>query len=195
MKAQHEMVCGPSGGGKTTYLREKHARHDGPSVFLTTKRNERTTASNPPRRVRQSSAAYPGDVEKTREWARKRDELVQVIVDEVQNAPSFNDGEGPLKDGLHEDRSAGVKWVVSTQNPQDLRTTENNYGPIQQCEYWTFVGKAKTWHVPFFRANGMSGMEDHLPTENYQYVVVDPAASLTNRERVVYQGETNPQFG
>lgn len=189
------MVAGPSGGGKTTRLREMHARHEGPSIFLTTKRNERTSHTDPPRRIRQSSARYPSDIERARSWARKHDETVQVIVDEAQNAPAFIDGAGPLKDGLHEDRSAGVKWVIATQNPMDLRTNANGYGPVQQCAYWVWVGPLKTWHEGFFQGNGMSDMIPLLPSSNYEYVVIDPTASLSAEERIVYRGQTDPRFG
>lgn len=193
--AKHVLVAGPSGGGKTTYLREMHARHDGPSVFLTPKRNERTAHKRPPERVRRSSASYPADIEKVRQWAREQQETVQVIVDEAQQSPSFIDGQGPVKDGLHEDRSAGVKWVVATQNPMDLRTNRNGYGPIQQAEYWCWCGPLKTWHTGFFEANGMNDMIDLLPADNYEYVVIDPAASLSAEERIVTRGETDNRFG
>lgn len=195
VNAEHELVAGPSGGGKTTLLREKHARWDGPSVFLTTKKGERSALSDPPRRVRKPSAHYPGDIQQARDWAREHDETVLVIVDEAQNAPSFTDGQGPVKDGLHEDRSAGVKWVVATQNPQDLNTRENGYGPIQQCQYWVWAGPLKTWHEGFFQSNGMADMISLMPSANYEYVVLDPTASLAPRERVVHRGETDSRFG
>jgi hypothetical protein len=193
--AEHVLVAGPSGGGKTTYLREMHASHDGPSIFLTSKSNERKAHDRPPERVRKSSAAYPADITQAREWAKQRPETVQIIVDEAQSAPSFIDGEGPVKDGLHEDRSAGVKWVIATQNPMDLRTNRNGYGPIQQCQYWVWVGPLKTWHTGFFDGNGMNDMKSLLPSENYEFVVIDPTASLSARERIVARGETDPRFG
>ena len=195
MQAEHELVAGPSGGGKTTLLREKHARHEGPSIFMTTKPNERTAHERPPERYRRSSASYPEDVRSARQWARDIDGVAQVIVDEAQNAPSFTEGEGPLKDGLHEDRSSGVKWVVATQNPMDLRTKANGYGPIQQCRYWVWCGPLKTWHEGFFDGNGMADMKGLMPTENYEYVVIDPTASLPPGERTVHRGETERRFG
>ena len=194
MKAEHILCAGPSGGGKTTYLRELHARHDGPSIFVTTKQSERKAHSNPPKRIRESGASYPDAIEKARAWARDREETVQIIVDECQNAPTFTDGEGPLKDGLHEDRSAGVKWVITTQSPSDLRTRENGYAPVQQAELWIWCGPLKTWHTGFFQANGMSDMMDLLPTENYQYAVIDPTASVPAKERIIYRGETDRRF-
>jgi len=195
MNAEHVLVAGPSGGGKSTYLREMHARHDGPSIFLTTKGNERTAHHRPPKRIRKSSARYPSDIEQSRQWAISRSETVQIIVDECQNAPAFREGDGPLADGLHEDRSRGVKYVIATQNPMDLRTNERGYGPVQQAEYWVWCGPLKTWHEGFFQGNGMSDMIELLPSSNYEYVVIDPTASIPSRERIVARGETNRRFG
>lgn len=189
------IISGGQGSGKTTYLREMQARFDGPSIFLTVKPNERKVATNPPRRIRQSSCDYPEDIHKAREWAKQRPETVQVIVDECQNAPTFIDGDGPLKDMLHEDREAGVKTVLSTQSPSDLRTTENNYAPVQQCDYWVWCGPLKTWHAGFFNANGMGDMKELMPTEKYEYVVISPIESLSPQERIVDRGETNERFG
>jgi len=192
--AEHVLVAGPSGGGTTTYLRTPHARHNGPSAFLTPDPDERDAAHSPPWRSRRAGASYPEDVSRARSWARGTDGTAQVIVDEVQEAPSFSEGDGPVRDGLHRDRKAGVKWVLATQSPSDLRTDENNYAPLQQAEYWVFVGPAKTWHVGFFRANQMGDVVDHLPTENYEYVVLKPLASLNGAERVVYRGRTDPSM-
>jgi len=192
--AEHLLVAGASGGGKTTYLRELHARHDGPSIFLTPKANETTAADDPPDRIRKAGAEYPRDIRLAREWARDRSGTVQVIVDECQNAPTFVDGDGPLRDGLHEDREAGVKWVIATQSPSDLRTRENGYAPVQQAEWWVWCGPLRTWHTGFFQANGMSDMMGELPDTNYRYAVIDPTASLDPSDRIVFRGETDRRF-
>lgn len=189
------IVSGGQGSGKTTYLRELHARYDGPSIFLTTKSNERKAAKNEPQRIRKSSCSYPGHISKARRWARQHPENVQVIVDECQNAPTFTDGQGPLKDMLHEDREAGVKTVISTQSPSELRTDENGYGPVQQCDWWVWVGPLKSWHTGFFNANGLSDVKNLMPTEKYKYVEMQPIASYSAEEKIVYRGETNPRYG
>jgi hypothetical protein len=190
MDAEHVLVCGPSGGGKTTFLRELHAKHDGPSVFLTTKPNERTAATNPPRRVRRSSCEYPADIADARQWACARDDVVQVIVDECDNAPTFLDGaDGPVRGMLHEDREKGLKCVVATQNPQDLRNSTWKYGPLQQCQYVVWVGPARAWHRGF--RNWLNLDADQLPDDNYSFVVIDPA----DPPAVVSRGETQPRFG
>jgi len=194
--AEHVLVCGPSGGGKTTYLRELHARHDGPSIFLTTKKYESTAVDNPPLRIRRSSSRYPDDIRQSREWARAQDPTVQVIIDEAQNAPTFRDGqEGPTYSMLHEDRSSGVKAVVATQNPMDMRSSEHGYGPIQQCKHWVFVGPARDWHESFFNANGMSDLKPYMPTENYQYVVFEPSMAKAPEEKILFRGETKERYG
>lgn len=189
------VVSGGQGSGKTTFLREQHARFDGPSIIMTPKKNERKAASNPPHRIRKSSCTYPEDIHKAREWALSRDETVQVIVDECQNAPTFIDGNGPLRDMLHEDREGGVKTVIATQTPSDLRTDEHNYGPVQQCDYWVWCGPLKTWHSGFFNANGMGDMKPLMPTKKYEYVVITPIESLSPKERIVHRGTTNRKYG
>lgn len=192
--AEHVLVCGPSGGGKTTYLREMHDWHDGPSIFLTPDL-ERKAPSTPPRRIRKSRADYPADIETARQWARAHDETVQVIIDEVQNAPTFADDEyGPVAKMLHEDRSGGLKAVLATQNPMSLRTKDEGYGRIQQCEYWVFVGKAKDWHAGFFDGNGLASLKPHVPDRNYEYIVIDPAMSKQGTEKIVYRGETKRKY-
>lgn len=193
-RAEHLLVAGPSGGGKTTRLRGIHATFEGPSVFVTPEQ-ERSAADRPPWRTVRSGASYPEDIRRARKWAREQPEPVQIVVDEVQGAPSFVEGDGPIADGLHRDRKAGVKWVIATQNPMDLRTRERGYGPVQQADLWVFVGPAKTWHVGFFRANDMDDLIPHLPTENYEYVVLRPLASLNGEDKIVYRGTTDPRHG
>jgi hypothetical protein len=189
------IVSGGQGGGKTTYLREMHDRFDGPSIFLTTKRYERKAISSPPQRIRRSSSRYPEDIQKARQWARAHDETVQLIVDECQNAPTFIDGDGPVREMLHEDREAGVKTVISTQSPSDLRTDKRNYAPVQQCDWWVWVGPLKTWHSGFFNANGMGDMKPLMPTQKYRYVVFAPIESYAPKERIQCRGETKKAYG
>jgi hypothetical protein len=188
VQAEHVLVCGPSGGGKTTYLRELHDRHDGPSIFMTTKKYERKAIDNPPVRFRRSSARYPEDIVNARTWARQHDETVQVIIDEVQNVPTFHGEDGPVRKMLHEDRSSGVKAVIATQNPQDLHTREWNYGPLQQCQYVVWVGPAKTWHRGFREWMNLDASQ--LPQENYHVRVIQPSDPPT----VVYEGTTNREY-
>jgi hypothetical protein len=194
VEAEHIAVAGPSGGGKTTYLRELHARHNGHSVFLTTKSNERKAMHNPPKRLVQSSASYPEDILTARSWSHGRSGTTQIIVDESQNAPTFHGDDGPLRNILHEDRSRGVKAVVATQNPQDWHSGEWNYGPVQQAKRWVWVGPVKDWHRGFFSANGMNDVIPKLPTSDFEYVILNPTASLSPEEKIVYRGETDPQF-
>lgn len=170
--AEHVLVCGPSGGGKSTYLGEMHATHNGPSVYLSPAAGD----------------SYPEDIVDVRQMVVASGGG-QVIVDECQVAPTFANGEnGPVRSMLHEDRKHGLKAVIATQNPQDLRTTRWNYGPLQQCQYVVWVGPARTWHRGF--REWFNVPADKLPSENYQYVVLEP----TDPPRVVSEGTTDPQY-
>lgn len=175
--AEHVMVCGPSGGGKSTHLGKMHATYDGLSVLLDMDEGD-----------------TPEDIQYYRE------QLIeagggQLIIDEAQETPTFRDGEnGPTKQALHKDRDKGLKVVVATQNPMDFNHSEFGYGPLQQCEYWVFVGKAKSWHGGFLNGNQMTDLVSHVPTEDYEYIVVDPALGKTGDEKVVYRGQTDPQY-
>lgn len=191
MQAYHTLVAGPSGGGKTTRLRQMHAEYKGCSIFLTPKSNERKAQHDPPARIRNSSAHYPADVEKARQWAAGRDETVQIIVDEAQNCPSFRDADGadgPVRDGLHEDRDKGIKWVLATQNPQDLRTNANNYGPIQQCRWFVWVGESRTWHSGF--RDWLQLDPEQLPDEDYEVAVIEPS----DPPRVIHRTRTEKVY-
>jgi hypothetical protein len=189
------IVSGSQGGGKTTYLREMHARYDGESVFLTVKSNERTAHDRPPERICQSSAVYPDDIRDVREWALNRSEEVQVIIDECQNAPTFTTGDGPIKTMLHEDREAGVKTVIATQSPSDLRTKENGYAPVQQCDWWVWCGPLMSFHAGFFNANGLSDVKRLMPSKKYKFAVMKPIESLSPEEKIECENETLPEFG
>jgi hypothetical protein len=170
--AEHVLVAGPSGGGKTTYVGEMHAKASGPSIFLSTKDGD----------------SYPEDI------SRARNAVIdanggQVIVDECQNAPTFKDGaDGPTRKMLHEDRERGVKCVLATQNPQDLRTSEWRYGPLQQCQYFVWVGPARTWHRGF--REWLHVEADMLPNENFDYAVIEPS----DPPKVAHSGVTDPQY-
>jgi hypothetical protein len=41
----------------------------------------------------------------------------------------------------------------------------------------------------------MGDMKELMPTEKYQYAVIQPVESLSPEERVVARGETDPRFG
>jgi len=211
-EAKHLAVFGSSGSGKTTLLRELHAEFDGVSIFLTTKNTESGVAGKQVSgmhamatagegasnwssvRMKWYGASYPDAVEVARKYAHNITETVgvpvQIIVDEVQNAASFTDGAGPVKDGLHEDRDRGIKWVISTQSPQDLKTSQNGYGPIQQCQFIVWVGAAKTWHEGFLKHHFGAGYRELVPGEKYRYHVIDPSVPPT----VVHRGETDPDY-
>jgi len=209
MKAYHCLVTGSSGGGKTTWLRQMHATTKAASVFMTAKKRESNVAGTPvnSRRglntaVRRASrgsdvrckwfgASYPQDAETVREWAHDvhehRDWPVQIIVDECQNDPgmdgSTSETGGAIRKGLHEDRDMAIKWVVCTQDPQDL-----DYPPLKQCRTFVWCGPAKTWHKGFLVYYNLEELD--LPQREYQVAEIDPSLP----PEVVWRGETNPTY-
>jgi hypothetical protein len=207
MQAKHIFVTGSSGGGKTTYLRELHATADAASIFLSTKRESNVSgqqasgrkaltsvvrdASRPADvRVKWLGARYPEAIQIAREWAHAVRERkgwpVQVIVDEVQNAPEMTSKErGPIRGGLHEDRSKGVKWIVSTQDPQDVRPA---YSAIKQVKYIVWCGPPNSFHKGFLTYYNLS--PDVLPDKPYQYHVIEPSLPPS----VAYHGETDATY-
>lgn len=183
-QATHCLVTGSSGGGKSTLLREMHDTFSGISVFLTVKSNERKAAHEPPRRITESSCSYDGAIARTRQWAKERPERVQIIVDECQQSGLAN-GEGPLVDGLHEDREDNIKWVPCTQSPQSL---SDGYTALQQCESIYWVGTAKTFHDGFFRYYSLQDID--FPQEPYSYVKIKP----TKPPKVVGPAKTKEKY-
>lgn len=208
MKAYHLLVTGSSGGGKTTYLREVHATADCCSLFLTPKSHESNVAGNKvagrkglstsvtrasrPSDVRCKwlGASYPESAQTAREWAHAIREQkgwpVQIIVDECQQAEEMTSANrGPIRSGLHEDRDRGIKWVLSTQDPQDL---QKSYSSIKQCRYIVWCGPVKTFHKGFLEYYNID--PSLLPEREYKYVTITPSLPPT----VAYRGETNATY-
>lgn len=208
MNAKHTLVTGSSGGGKTTYCREMHATASSCSVFLTTKSHESNvrgravagrralnSAVKPATRpsdvkCKWYGARYPEATRTVRAWAHDvaehRGWPVQVIVDECQETP-LNKSEGALKRGLHQDRDRGIKWVPTTQSPQDLKE-DRGYKGINQCNYIVWCGPAKTFHSGFIQYYNLDGV---LPEEEYEYHVIEPSRP----PQVVHEGRTKRKYG
>lgn len=197
MKAEHALVCGDSGGGKTTLMREMHQTFDGVSIWIN-HNSERvpgrsvstvTELANAieagARRINLTTSDALAAVEAARSVAyHVVDGRTQIVVDEAHNLlPDGSvDADNPLKQSLHEDRSEGVRVVVATQDPSDLA-----YTPIKQVQYITWVGGWSVFHDGFIRY--FSIPRDELPTEAFEYVV------FNKRMEVEYRGETEEQYG
>ena len=200
MKAEHALVCGDSGGGKTTLMREMHATFDGVSIWIN-HNSERVEPAETVSTVGELAAAVErgvsridyqcgaddalAAVEAARSVAyHSHDGRTQIIVDEAHNLlPDGSvDAENPLKQALHEDRGEGVRVVVATQDPSDLA-----YTPIKQVQFITWVGGWSVFHDGFIRY--FSIPRDKLPTEAFEYVV------FNKRMGVEYCGETQERFG
>jgi energy-coupling factor transporter ATP-binding protein EcfA2 len=191
MNADHTLLCGDSGGGKTTLMREMHQTFDGVSIWInhnservpgrsvSTINDLREAVRSGTRRLNfeVNTGAALTAVEAARSVAyHVVDNRTQIVVDEAHNLlPDGDvDADNPLKQSLHEDRSEGVRVVVATQDPSDLE-----YTPIKQCKYFTWVGGWSVFHDGFIRYFNIP--RDDLPTEPYQYVVFDKRMSVVTR--------------
>ena len=205
MNAEHTLICGDSGGGKTTLMREMHATFDGVSIWInhngervpdgrgfghattvdTFGELQEAAASRDRAAINYRTNNALEAVQQARSIAyHVVDGPVQIVIDEAHDyLPDGKvDKDNPLKQSLHEDRSAGVRVVLATQDPSDF-----HYTPIKQCSYIVWCGSWSVFHDGFIRY--FSIPRERLPTDPYRYVV------LNKRMEVLYQGETKEQYG
>ena len=198
MQAKHALICGDSGGGKTTLMREMQSTFDGVSIWINHNDERLPRATRVDNfdqlqaeigqggtRIDYRTGEPLAAVEHARSMAyHVLDDPMQIVVDEAHNLlPSGSvDADNPLKAALHEDRDVGVQVVVATQDPSDLE-----YTPIKQVQHIVWCGEWSVFHDGFIRY--FSIPRNELPTEPYQYVVFD------KRMNVNYRGETNEVFG
>jgi DNA helicase HerA-like ATPase len=196
MNNRHALICGDSGGGKTTLMREMHSTFEGVSIWIN-HNDERvpgrsvssvseldTAVKSGANRINYVCRDALAGIEAARSVAYHTvDGRVQIIADEAQNLlPDGDvDDENSLKQALHEDRDEGVRVVVATQDPSDLE-----YTPIKQCNYFTWVGGWSVFHDGFIRY--FSIPRDLLPTEKYKYAIFD------KRMNMVASGETKEEY-
>lgn len=196
MQAEHTLICGDSGGGKTTLMREMHQSFGGVSIWIN-HNSERvpgrsvSTVSELENEIRSGATRLnlsAGNALAAVEAARSVayhvvDGRTQIIADEAHNLLPDGDVEtdNSLKQALHEDRSEGVRVVVATQDPSDLA-----YTPIKQVQYITWVGGWSVFHDGFIRY--FSIPREELPKEPFEYVI------FNKRMEVVYRGETKEQY-
>jgi len=198
MRAEHTLICGDSGGGKTTLMREMAATFGGVSIWInhTDERlpraervdnfdQLRAAIGHGHRHIDYRTADPLEAVEHARSMAyHVIDGKTQIVVDEAHNLlPDAGvDADNPLKQSLHEDRDAGVRVVVATQDPSDLA-----YTPIKQCSFITWCGEWSVFHDGFIRY--FSIPRDELPVAPFEYVV------FNKRMGVEYRGETKSEYG
>lgn len=201
MKARHALIAGDSGGGKTTLLREIHVRNS-PSIWINHNSEDVPSGHQEPETATSvrslpeleeaisdgyETINYRCDSQETgiqhaRSVGYHRTDTLQVIVDEAQNVlPTNADMDNALKQGMHEDRDAGIYYRIASQDPGDI-----DRGALKQCEYYVWCGEWATFHQGFFRYFNVPTEE--LPTEPYKFVVLD------KRMDVVFRGETKEEF-
>jgi len=188
MKAYHTLVTGDSGHGKSTLLAEMAAKFDGRTIIVDPSQGgeRKFTGHNIPdtetvRSVRQVPRSRKrvvhvrtDDVDTAAKTARKIgheiDSPLQIILDEAQQS-GLADGEGPVKEGLHEDRDQAIKWVIATQDPRDLKGGQKSegYNALKQVQFMVWCGPPMPFHRGF--ADYFSMPRDQFPTKTYEYVV------------------------
>lgn len=201
MKALHDLIAGPSGGGKTTYARKRFYYHDGPAIWVNHSDEDRL-----PGTVCKTETEIKNQIEKQGDAARivypwngdpehGPDIPIRVGVSYSGTVAIFIDeGSAVMPEGadrtenstawaFHEARDKGVAIKLITQDP-----TELSYPPIKNIRYMVWAGPVKTWHRGF--RNYYSLPADMFPKENHHYHVIEP----TDPPEVVYRGETDPDF-
>lgn len=200
MKAYHTLVTGSSGGGKTTLLRELHETFPGLSIWV----NHSGESGVAGKRASGQQAMRSSDrnlinlqvgdadsgCELAREFAREYTSATgfpaQIIVDECHQT-SLAQGEGALKNGLHEDRDSRIKWVPATQSVQNLKESRG-YAGISQCEWIVWVGTTKAFQDGFIKYYQLD--EAGLPEDRFKFHKIEPSRP----PKVVYRGETKEKY-
>lgn len=206
MDATHVIGLGPSGGGKSTMLREHHETFDGVSVVVNHSGMDKVAGH---RAV--GPKAMATGIEKFADWSNVRINLLcddpvkgaelairfaidvwdtagvptQICMDEFQH--SFHDDapdevhEHPVLWALTEGRDKGIKFTGYTQNPKNVPYTK-----MESVKWFVWVGG---WSMPmkgFMNYYGLDG--DDLPDENYVINVFD------RQSKLVYEGETQEKY-
>jgi hypothetical protein len=215
MQAKHVFSAGSSGGGKTTRLRERHARHDGPSIWVNhldgtdiedvpgvvcsslTDMVEAVRSCSSLRRLRidyrppesgPEAAAVPKEFGRMMSAESGGEVCTQVILDEVQ----------VLMPDSEQDSSRDINpvaWMLHEGRDDNIKVvastqdpTEVFYPPIKNCKWFVWVGEAKVWHSGFLQYWGFDSL--NLPDSNHRYALIRPSEP----PEIVFRGETDPDY-
>lgn len=208
MKAYHTLVVGDSGEGKTTLMREAHDNFEGYSIWIDhdgvggidgrqgqrydTVPSVAALRASDATRIRFVASDPVKALEAVRPDAKKVYDRtgypVQVVVDETQGVmPEGDDYDSGnvLAQMLHEDRDAGLKVLMGTQDPQDIARK-----PTKQCKYMVWVGVPHPDHLGFARYHRMQDLE--MPEERFKYAVFEKGSNFN--WDVAYRGETKREY-
>lgn len=221
MKAKHALVVGDSGAGKTTYLRELFARHDGVAIWInhngvsgidgrshdhaqtvTSRRQMDSAVSNCPttNHVRNLRLNYRcTDAVDGAEVARAfAQDVGQHFSQDVETLVILDEAQAALPD--NQDSSAGAGNPVAGMLHEDRNQAVKCVLATQDPQDVYYPPIKQCRHIvwvgqpsTFHRGflRYYNLRDVGLPSEPYHYAVIRPVEP----PEVVARGQTDPQFG
>lgn len=215
--AEHKVVFGNSGGGKTTYMREEHATHDGISIWVNhtiekedipgvtcnslTDMVTLVRACDSLSQVRNLRIDYRPSkrgtmaTEEPKEFGRlvskefNNKVETQIVGDECQHLLPDDEKRSSVNNG---NPSA---WIMHQGRSLRIKgvfgtqdPTETYYPPLKQTDRIVWCGKAKIFEKGFFNVFKID--PSLLPDKNLHYVVIDPTIPI----QIVDEGTTKAKY-
>jgi len=217
LKSRHTFIGGPSDSGKTTLLREHHARFDGHSIYV----NHGSGRSEHDEHVAGYVARNRAEIHRAFERAGEFNVKVdyrptnQTPTEAMETATSyavdFGDTVGTstgtpcqvlvdeahkiMPDDANDPADNDLAFLLAEGRDKGIKAVlaDQNpkavaYGPLENCRYFVFVGPPSVFSEGFFRY--FSGFDkSELPARDFGITVMDRSGD------VLHKGETDPEYG
>jgi len=216
MDAYHTLLCGATGGGKTTELRKHHETADCPSVWV-----NHNDARDVAGYTVHGYKSMLSQLDRYDDWGEVRINYVpentspegatgvavqvskdlwdtagvpvQIIIDECHHALGRGMGGVQSNAGhyaLAEGRAFGCKVVAATQNPQNInyRGNRGESTGVPEFKYRKWVGEWATEHTGFMNYYGYPTDDDRFPSERFEVV------TMNRQSEILYSGETEQKY-